>query len=113
MDVAGIDTKTTILFPRALHRRLVRLAEQRRTADGRKVYDLARIIVPNVLPVTVEVMDEAWRILEAHGKASARDAVHAAALRHCGGEAICSYDADFDAIAGVVRQTPDRIVGLG
>lgn len=81
----------------------------RRWQDGQRVYDLARRIVPTVLPVTVEVLDEACRILDAAPRVMARDAVHAAVVRLAGLEAICSFDGDFDAIDGVVRKQPQDV----
>ena len=81
-----------------------------RWAEGRHVYDLARRIVPTVAPITAEILDRAREILETHGEASARDALHAAACLVSGARAICSYDRDFDGIDGVRRVEPGQIL---
>lgn len=78
----------------------------RRWEDGKRVYDLARRIVPQVLPVSLEVMDEARRLLNRLPRLQARDAVHAAVARVHGAEAILSHDADFDQIPGLRRRDP-------
>lgn len=81
-----------------------------RWTDGKHVFDLARRIVPVVLPIGAETLDEARRLLDAHARLVARDAVHAAVVRLGSLEAICSYDTDFDEIDGVVRVTPDASI---
>ncbi|MDP1862213.1 MAG: type II toxin-antitoxin system VapC family toxin, partial [Gemmatimonadaceae bacterium] len=77
-----------------------------RWKDGRKVYDLARQLVPGVLPITADVLDHARQLLDAHPALMARDALHAAVALDEGLQAICSYDRDFDRIAGVRRIEP-------
>ena len=74
--------------------------------DGRRVYDLARRLVVSVLPITGEVTDAARALMDAHPKLMARDALHAAVCRLSGAEAIYSYDADLDGIAGLRRLDP-------
>lgn len=77
-----------------------------RWPDGRRVFDLARTIVPLVLPVTASILDLAKVLLDDDENLMARDALHAAvALQHTGGE-ICSFDDDFDVIAGIRRSEP-------
>lgn len=77
-----------------------------RWEDGRRVYDLARAIVPRVLPVTAPILDWTRALLDRYPALMARDALHAAvALEHTGGE-IASFDADFDGIEGVKRTEP-------
>ena len=80
-----------------------------RWEEGRQLYDLARALFSNVLPVTGEVLDVARRILDERPEASARDAVHAAACRVHGGEAICSWDRDFDRFEGLKRVEPNAV----
>lgn len=80
----------------------------RRWEDGRRVFDLARRIVPSVLPVTVEVLEDARRLLDRHPMIMARDALHAAVVRLHRAEGFCSWDRDFDGIEGVRRIEPDR-----
>ncbi len=77
-----------------------------RWADGRRVFDLARRIVPTVAPITADIVDRAREILDAHEGTTARDALHAAVCQHTGAEAICSYDRDFDELDGVKRIEP-------
>jgi hypothetical protein len=75
--------------------------------EGRSVFDLARRIVPEVLPVTADVLDEARTILDAYPGLMARDALHAAVVRIGPLEAICSFDRDFDVIEGLRRFEPE------
>jgi predicted nucleic acid-binding protein len=81
----------------------------RRWKDGRQLYDLARALFPVVLPVTAEVLDEARGLLDEVPEASARDAIHAAACRVYGAEAICSWDRDFDRFEGLKRLEPGQV----
>lgn len=76
-----------------------------RWADGQKVYDLARMLFPEVLAITGEVMDEARHLLRADATLTARDAVHAAVVFVYQLEGICSFDSDFDRIAGCTRMS--------
>ena len=78
-----------------------------RWEDGRRVYDLARQLFRNVVPVTAEVLDRARRILDTDRRIMARDALHAAVVMSEGLEAVCSWDRDFDRIKGLVRREPD------
>ena len=78
----------------------------RRWPEGGRVYDLARQIVPLVLPITAEILDGARALLERHPGISARDALHAAVVRHHGLGTICSFDRDFEEIDGLARTEP-------
>jgi predicted nucleic acid-binding protein len=80
-----------------------------RWEDGRRVYDLARRIVPVVFPVTAEILDLARALLDRHPKLMARDALHAAVCESAGLNEICSYDRDFDRIQGLKRLEPARV----
>ena len=80
-----------------------------RCKDGRRIYDLARRLVVTVLPITAEVTDQARAIMEGHPRLMARDALHAAVCRIARAEAICSYNADLDAIAGLRRLEPPAV----
>ncbi len=80
-----------------------------RWADGTRVYELVRQIVPIVLPITVEVMDGARRLMGRHPDLAARDAVHAAVVLEGGLRAICSFDGDFDRVIGLRRVLPDEV----
>lgn len=74
--------------------------------DGRQVYDLARQLFPNVLPVSADVLDRARELLDLYPTVMARDALHAAIVMHEGLGAICSYDRDFDLITTIARVEP-------
>ena len=87
---------------------LYRYRSIKRWTDGRKVYDLARQIFPEVIPVTSEVLDHARHLLDANRGLAARDALHAAVVIGEGLEAICTYDRDFDGIPGVRRIEPAK-----
>ena len=80
-----------------------------RWEDGCKVYDLARSIVPNVLPVDDHVMDGTRALMAQYPNLKARDALHAAVYRQIEAAAICSYDRDFDQIADLRRLEPTQI----
>lgn len=77
-----------------------------RWADGRRVFDLARRVVPAVLPVTAEVLDGARDLMDSDRHLSARDAIHAAAAIDHDCRAICTYDRAFDRITGLARIEP-------
>lgn len=66
----------------------------------------ARRIVPLTFPITVELLDAARDLLDSHEGLTARDAIHAAVVFHSGAETICSYDRDFDRVAGLRRVEP-------
>ncbi len=74
--------------------------------EGRRIFNLARRIVPAALPVTAEVMGAARELLDAHDRLTVRDAVHAAVALQCGATAICSYDRDFDEVGRLRRVEP-------
>ena len=78
----------------------------RRWDDGSRVYDLVKSVVPRVLPITADIVDQARSKMEADSKLGARDAIHAAVALVNGCTAICTYDRAFDRIAGLGRVTP-------
>ncbi|MGQ0634522.1 MAG: type II toxin-antitoxin system VapC family toxin [Planctomycetaceae bacterium] len=80
-----------------------------RWQQGRTLFDLVRQIVPNVVPITAEVVTEARGLLDLYARLSARDALHAAVCLVEGAEALCSFDGDFDLVAGVVRREPGSV----
>lgn len=96
---AGMDAE---VLQEILHR----YRQGGRWEDGRTVYDLARRSIPAVLAVTAEVMDLAREILDRTDGIPARDALHAAACRFYGAEAVCSWDRHYDAIDGIRRIEP-------
>ena len=77
-----------------------------RWEDGKQVYDLTRQLFPVVVPVTAEVLDRARSLLDTDPQIMARDALHAAVVFQEQLEGVCSYDRDFDRIAGLVRNEP-------
>ena len=79
-----------------------------RWADGRKVYDLARELFPDVIPVTFSVLDRARTLLDGSTSLMARDALHAAVVLDEGLDGIYSYDRDFDRIPGIRRLQPGK-----
>ena len=93
----------------AIQQILHRYRAIQRWPEGRGVYDLARQIVLIVIPITTEVVDMARHLLDEHEALMARDALHAAVARIHGAQAICSYDRDFDAIAGLRRIEPPAV----
>lgn len=78
----------------------------RRWDDGSRVYDLAKSVVPTVLPITADIVDRARSLMEAYSRLGARDAIHAAVALAHGCTAICTYDRAFDRIPGVARIAP-------
>jgi predicted nucleic acid-binding protein len=74
--------------------------------DGKRVYDLARRIVPSWLTVDLAVLDRARALLDDTLELSARDALHAAVYFETGADAFCSFDRDFDRIPGLRRLEP-------
>jgi predicted nucleic acid-binding protein len=95
-----------IIDAETLQEILHRYRSIKRWADGRRVYDLARQIFPEIIPLTSEVLDNARRLLDANSRLMARDALHAAIVIGEGLDAICTYDRDFDGIPGVRRIEP-------
>jgi predicted nucleic acid-binding protein len=96
---AGIDAEVS---QEILHR----YRALKRWKEGRLVYDTARIVFPEVLAVTGEVMDGARRLMDEHSGLMARDALHAAVVVAYGLASITSFDQDFDRIAGLQRAEP-------
>ncbi len=77
-----------------------------RWEEGKQVYDLTRQLFPMVVPVTAEILDRARMLLDADTHIMARDALHAAVVIEEHLKGVCSYDRDFDRIAGLVRTEP-------
>ena len=95
-----------VLDAEVLQELLHRYRALNRWKEGRKLFDLARTIFPVVLPVTAELMDRACVLLDAYPHLMARDALHAAVVLGHDLEALCSFDQDFDLVAGVHRVEP-------
>ena len=77
-----------------------------RWEEGHHLFDFARALFPLVLPVTVEVLDRARIILDAYPHLMARDGLHAAVVIEHQLDGLCSFDRDFDPVAGVERVEP-------
>ena len=90
----------------ALQEILHRYRALQRWPEGGEVYDMARRVVPVVLPITTEILDRARVLLDRYPALMARDALHASVVQHHDLKAICSYDGDFDEIEGVERMEP-------
>lgn len=80
-----------------------------RWEDGRRVYDLTRRLLPEVVDLGGEVLDLARQLMERHPRLTARDAAHAAAAILVGAEAFCTWDRDFLAIPELRVRAPDQI----
>jgi predicted nucleic acid-binding protein len=80
-----------------------------RWSDGRRVFDLARKIVPIWYPVDLAALDRARDLLDQDATLKARDALHAAVYFAVGAEALCTFDRDFDRIDGLRRVEPAEI----
>ena len=78
-----------------------------RWEDGRRVYDLVRALIPDVVDIDAATMDRAAWLMGRYPTLTVRDAVHAASALEVGAEALCTWDTDFDAITEirVVRPT--------
>lgn len=74
--------------------------------DGSRVYDLAKSVVPTVLPITADIVDRSRSLMEADSGLGARDAIHAAVALGNGCTAICTYDRAFDRIPDLARVAP-------
>lgn len=82
-----------------------------RWEEGRRVYDLARRIVPVIFPITADILDSTRDLLDRYRQLKARDALHAAVALNYGTQGICSYDKDFDEVQNLTRITPPPVSG--
>lgn len=103
--VARGDVDAT-LDAETLQEILYRYRSIRRWEEGRRVFDLARKMFPLVIPIDTEILDLARGILDSYPGLMARDALHASVVVRHELEAICSFDRDFDRIAGLRRLKP-------
>ncbi len=98
-----------VLDAEVLQEILHRYRAMGRWDQGRQVFDLARRIIPAVIPVTAEMLDRARALLDSYPRLMARDALHAAVCQESGLEAICSFDRDFDVVEGLKRFKPSQV----
>jgi uncharacterized protein len=78
-----------------------------RWREGRHVFDTARTLFQEVLPITGDVLDGAHGLLDQVDGISARDALHAAVAIIHGLYGICSYDSGFERVPGLRRVEPE------
>ena len=90
----------------ALQEILHRYRALNRWNEARSVYDTARILFPQVIPITAEILDGAWRLLDEYRGLMARDALHAAVVQRHSLEGVLSFDRDFDRIRTIRRIEP-------
>lgn len=110
LDRVGRGEVDAVVDAEVLQEVLHRYRALDRWEDGRRVYDLARVLFPVVLPTTVEVLDRARELLDGYPHLMARDALHAAVVLVDELDAICSYDRDFDPVRRVRRVEPEKVV---
>jgi len=95
-----------VIDAEVLHEILHRYRALKQWQPGRLVYDTARIVFPEVLSVTGDVMDRARRIMDEHEGLMARDALHAAVVEVYGLGSISSFDWALDRVTGLKRVEP-------
>jgi predicted nucleic acid-binding protein len=100
---AAVDAET-------LQQLLHRYRSLNRWPDAEQVYALTRRLFPSVLPITGAVVDQAQVLMRRHRELSALVAVHAAVVAVDDLDGICSYDQDFDIIAGLRRVPQDAFL---
>lgn len=79
-----------------------------RASTAAAVFRAATAICDEVLPVTAGTGRAALEILSEEPSMSPRDAIHLAAMREHGLDAILTTDRDFDDIRGIRRLDPAR-----
>jgi predicted nucleic acid-binding protein len=105
LEKVAAGTVHAAIDAEALQEILHRYRALKRLKEGRVVYDTARVLFPEVLAVTGEVMESARRLMKEPGL-MARDALHAAVVAVYGLTSITSFDQDFDRVEGVRRVEP-------
>ena len=106
LERAAAGSVEGVIDAEVLQEILHRYRVLKRWKEGRLVYDTARIVFPEVLAVTGEVMDRARRLMDEHGGLMARDALHAAVVGVHALASITSFDQDFDRVTGLERVEP-------
>jgi predicted nucleic acid-binding protein len=110
LEAVAVERIDAITDVEVLQEILLRYRAIEQWEKGRRAYDLARQVFPLVIPITIEVMDDARTLMDRYGRLAARDAVHAAVCQLVAAEVICSYDRDFDAIEGLKRVEPEDLL---
>ena len=78
--------------------------------DGKKIYLSAKEIVPIIEPLTMDIINRAFKLLDKYPEIMARDALHAATCVILNLDGICTYDTDFDKIKEVKRMPPEEMI---
>jgi len=97
------------LLQEVLHTFYVRRQVERGIA---RVNDLLSIF-PNTIPIGVQEVRIAGRMLAQHPRLSSRDAIHAAEVLAHGLDGLVSTDRAFDGITGLARHDPVAMVAEG
>jgi predicted nucleic acid-binding protein len=63
-------------------------------------------LVADALPVTLDDVLEAWRLLEAHAGLGASDALHAGVMQNSAANTLLSVERDFDGVPDLKRIRP-------
>ena len=74
-----------------------------RRAAIQPAFDAILGVIDEVLPIDAQLVDVAKAIVLGRQQLSARDAIHAAVMRHHGITRIFSFDSGFDVLPGVTR----------
>jgi uncharacterized protein len=106
LESAAEGSVEAVIDAEALQEILHRYCALKRWQEGRLVYDTARMLFPEVLAVTGEVMDRARQLMDEQDRLMARDALHAAVMVVYGLASITSFDPDFDRVVGLKRVEP-------
>ena len=83
-----------------------------RHRDARLVYDSAKAICSDILPITERQTARALDLLSSHPHVRARDALHMATMEHHGIRQILSADRHFDQLETAERVDPADVAQL-
>jgi uncharacterized protein len=106
LERAAAGSAEGVIDAEVLQEILHRYRALKRWKEGQLVYDTVRIVFPEVLAVTGEVMERARGLMDEYGGLMARDALHAAVVEAYGLASITSFDQDFDRVTGLERVEP-------
>ena len=106
LESAAEGSVEAVIDAEVLQEILHRYRALKRWQEGRLVYDTARMLFPEVLAVTGEVMDRARQLMDEQSGFMARDALHAAVVAVYGLASITSFDPDFDRVTWLKRVEP-------
>ncbi|MBE3587423.1 MAG: type II toxin-antitoxin system VapC family toxin [Thermoanaerobacteraceae bacterium] len=86
---------------------------RRESARGIEMVRNLLILFPNPIPISRNELEKATAFLEQYAGLSARDALHAAVVSVHDLDGIISMDRDFDAVTGIRRIPPERLMDTG